>query len=133
MLDHASITVADPAGATTFPGASDAAGNRIEAGCRGSDGRGFAMPAEPAPGRHARAPGRVAVVTGASRGFGAELARRLGLAGWTVITVSRTPRCAAAGPGSRHVIADAGSADATGAVVEALCGRPLQLLVNNAG
>lgn len=92
------------------------------------------MPAEHAPWRPAAgSAGRVAIVTGASRGFGAQLAGRLGQAGWAVITVSRTPRPAVAGPGSRHVIADVGSAGAAARVAEALSGRPLQLLVNNAG
>lgn len=83
---------------------------------------------------------RLAVVTGAGRGFGAVLARELSAAGWLVLAVvrqaSRAPAldglAALDGlPGVQVVIHDVRSDDLS-AVVDAVRGRPVDVLINNA-
>jgi len=73
------------------------------------------------------------VITGAGRGIGLALARSYVAAGATVIRTVRDPK-ASAEPGLGEVmpleVADAGSVAALG---EALAGRPIDVLVNNAG
>ena len=84
--------------------------------------------------------GRVALVTGGSRGIGAAVARALGAAGAAVAVNYRTQRAAAeevargigqAMPVQANV-ADAGAVAAMVAAVEAGLG-PIDILVNNAG
>jgi NAD(P)-dependent dehydrogenase (short-subunit alcohol dehydrogenase family) len=75
----------------------------------------------------------VAVVTGASRGFGLEVARALAAAEWDVITVARHPSAELDETASvtqvRGDITRMDLADLTRAVGD----RPVDLLVNNAG
>jgi NAD(P)-dependent dehydrogenase (short-subunit alcohol dehydrogenase family) len=81
-----------------------------------------------------------ALVTGAGRGYGLELSRRLASQGAQVFGVLRDPDTAAAfavatrGRGTL-VVADVAEDAAVGAIGSALAahGRPLDLLVNNAG
>ncbi|MFE2957616.1 SDR family NAD(P)-dependent oxidoreductase [Nocardia tengchongensis] len=89
--------------------------------------------------------GRVAVVTGATAGLGAETARALAAAGATVILAARDVVAAAAVADrirGRHpraeldvVPLDLGSLESVRAAVRTLCAarRPLHLLINNAG
>jgi len=77
---------------------------------------------------------RLAVVTGAGRGFGAALARELSAAGWLVLAVVRQASRAPALdglPGVQVVIHDVRSDDLS-AVVDAVRGRPVDVLINNA-
>jgi short-subunit dehydrogenase len=85
-------------------------------------------------------PGHVAVVTGASSGIGAEIARELSRRGHELVLVARTVErlqaLADALPTTAHVVpADLGDTEARVALVEELAHRGLtvQLLVNNAG
>ena len=74
-----------------------------------------------------------ALVTGANRGIGLELARQLHAAGWTVIGVCRTSTPALeaiAEVWDGLDVADDGVVDAVRA---RLGDRPIQLLINNAG
>ena len=77
---------------------------------------------------------RLAVVTGAGRGFGEALARELSVAGWLVVAVVRQAAQAAPLdllPGVQAVIHDVRSEDAS-AVVDAVQGRQVDVLINNA-
>jgi NAD(P)-dependent dehydrogenase (short-subunit alcohol dehydrogenase family) len=81
------------------------------------------------------APVLVALVTGASRGLGREVARRLAEEGYTVLAGVRDPAKMTPLPGVevlRLDVADAASITAAAAVVQARHGR-LDVLVNNAG
>jgi NAD(P)-dependent dehydrogenase (short-subunit alcohol dehydrogenase family) len=78
------------------------------------------------------------LVTGASRGFGKELAGVFLGRGWTVFPLVRTPQAMAAWAGADRcfpLCADVGAADAEDALGRALEARTsaLDLLVNNAG
>ncbi|HUG00582.1 MAG TPA: 3-oxoacyl-[acyl-carrier-protein] reductase [Longimicrobiales bacterium] len=85
--------------------------------------------------------GRVAIVTGATRGIGAEIAAELARAGAAVAVVGRSPQSAeaAAGalPGDGHAAfaCDVGDPDSVGALMDAVEERlgPPYALVNNAG
>ena len=74
---------------------------------------------------------RTLVVTGVSRGLGRELALALAAAGWDVVGTSRSPAGDSA-PRHRHVVGDVDDPGTARAVLDALGGRPLDLLVNNA-
>jgi NAD(P)-dependent dehydrogenase (short-subunit alcohol dehydrogenase family) len=77
----------------------------------------------------------VALVTGASRGLGREVARRLDEAGYTVLAGVRDPANMKPLPGVEVFqldVADAASITAAAAAVKARHGR-LDVLVNNAG
>ena len=78
------------------------------------------------------------LVTGASRGFGRELAGVFLGRGWTVVPLVRTPQAMAAWAGADRcfpLCADVGMADAEDAIGRALEAHAsaLDLLVNNAG
>ncbi|MEU5025302.1 SDR family oxidoreductase [Streptomyces milbemycinicus] len=82
--------------------------------------------------------GRVAVVTGGTRGVGAGIARSLLTAGAEVVVCARRPGdrpVEAAGRAARFLPLDVRDADAVGAFFEGLRGSygRLDLLVNNAG
>ncbi|MDX3227762.1 SDR family oxidoreductase [Streptomyces sp. ME19-01-6] len=82
--------------------------------------------------------GRVAVVTGGTRGVGAGIARALLAAGAEVVVCARRPGdrpVEAAGRAARFLPLDVRDADAVGAFFEGLRGSygRLDLLVNNAG
>jgi NAD(P)-dependent dehydrogenase (short-subunit alcohol dehydrogenase family) len=80
---------------------------------------------------HART--ALAIVTGASRGFGLEVALALSAQGWDVITIARTLAPALdRAAGILQVQGDITTMD-LGQVMTAVGGRPLDLLVNNAG
>ena len=77
----------------------------------------------------------IALVTGASRGLGREVARRLAEAGYTVIAGARDPAKMPPLPGVEVLqldVADAASITAAATVVKARHGH-LDVLVNNAG
>lgn len=82
----------------------------------------------------------VALVTGAGRGVGRELARRLGAEGWTVAAAARTAAdveetAALAGGRALALTLDVTDADAVARVVARIEEElgPLDLVVNNAG
>ena len=80
-------------------------------------------------------PAPVALVTGASRGLGREVARRLAEAGYTVLAGVRDPAKLAPLPGVEVLtldVADAASIRAAAVLVKARHGH-LDVLVNNAG
>ncbi|MEY4269724.1 MAG: hypothetical protein RLZZ58_940 [Pseudomonadota bacterium] len=79
--------------------------------------------------------GKLALVTGGTDGIGRELARILRARGAIVIVTGRTPEriSAMAAEGFEVIAADLSHAAGVDAVVGALAGRPLALLVNNAG
>ena len=84
--------------------------------------------------------GRTALVTGASGGIGAEMARRLGAAGARVLLVARTASALdavaadvrAAGGEARTVVADLEAPEASADLVARL-GEPVDIVVANAG
>jgi NAD(P)-dependent dehydrogenase (short-subunit alcohol dehydrogenase family) len=77
--------------------------------------------------------GRTALITGASRGIGREVARTLVSEGWQVLSGVREARSAA--PGTRPEVVDVADAESIEALAERLRGRNQRLdaLVNNAG
>jgi NAD(P)-dependent dehydrogenase (short-subunit alcohol dehydrogenase family) len=77
---------------------------------------------------------RLAVVSGAGRGFGEALVREFSAAGWLVLAVVRQASHAAvldALPGVQAVVHDVRSDDVAG-VVDAVRGHPVDVLINNA-
>ena len=77
--------------------------------------------------------GKRALVTGASRGIGREVARTLSSEGWEVIAAVRDP--ATAPPGTETQVVDMSDAASIAALAQRLHARnqPLDALVNNAG
>lgn len=100
--------------------------------------RGRSTTALPAPG-----PDRIAVVTGASSGIGAAIARDLGQRGHNLLLVARTAgpmeeireELAASHPEVTVEIrpCDLADADARGALIEELEGRDVHIIINSAG
>jgi NAD(P)-dependent dehydrogenase (short-subunit alcohol dehydrogenase family) len=81
---------------------------------------------------------RVAVVTGASSGIGAALARLLTERGWTCVLLARNPErlsAAAMAIGAEHEVCNVGDREAVKDVAAAITKRypAIKLLVNNAG
>lgn len=72
------------------------------------------------------------MLTGVSRGLGRELVTAFVAAGWDVVGTSRSPLEDRGGAEHRHVVGDVDDPRTAQAVLEALDGRPLDLLVNNA-
>jgi uncharacterized oxidoreductase len=79
--------------------------------------------------------GKTALVTGGTDGIGARLIRQLRDKGVTVITQGRSPeRCAATrADGFEVIAADLGTQAGVDAVLKAVAGRPIDILINNAG
>ena len=79
--------------------------------------------------------GKLALVTGGTDGIGLEIARQLKAAGATVIVTGRDAGRleAARGEGLEAIAADLGGAAGVDALAAAVAGRPIDLLVNNAG
>ncbi|WP_203335844.1 SDR family oxidoreductase [Nocardioides limicola] len=78
--------------------------------------------------------GRVALVTGGSRGIGLGIARRLVAAGATVVTCARS-EVDAPEPGTRHLTCDVRDPDSVAALIDRIVAEEsrLDILVNNAG
>jgi NAD(P)-dependent dehydrogenase (short-subunit alcohol dehydrogenase family) len=78
---------------------------------------------------------RTALVTGASRGIGREVARELSLEGYRVLSAIRAAADAPPLPGGTAEVLDVGSPVAIERFSERLLGRgeKLEILVNNAG
>ena len=100
---------------------------------RAPDSRRPGIPALPLAGRHA-------LVTGAARGIGAEIARALAMSGARVTLLGRQPEALAAlaadlGEAAQIAIADVVDSGQVGAALAAARERfgPLAILVNNAG
>ena len=82
----------------------------------------------------------LALVTGAARGIGAEVARQLAEAGYAVVVTAREESAArshaealvAEGHDATALALDVGDADSVAALVDAVGFRPLRVLVNNA-
>ena len=76
--------------------------------------------------------GRVAVVTGGTRGIGRAVAARFEAAGATVVTLARSEPTAAVG---RFIAADLGSRSAIREAFQTIAGEfgRVDVLVNNAG
>jgi len=77
--------------------------------------------------------GKQVLVTGGTSGIGLELARLLRDDGATVTIVGRHPEQVAEHEGVQSIAADLSSATGCDTVVDALLGRPLDILINNAG
>ena len=80
-------------------------------------------------------PRPIALITGASRGLGREVARRLAQQGYSVLAGARSPKAMEALPGVEVLpldVADEASVGAAAETVKARHGR-LDVLVNNAG
>lgn len=79
--------------------------------------------------------GKLALVTGGSDGIGREIALQLRALGAEVIVTGRSAEklSAMAARGFGTIAGDLSTAAGVGAVVEAVAGKPLALLINNAG
>jgi len=77
--------------------------------------------------------GKQALVTGGTSGIGLELARLLRDDGASVIVVGRHPSQVAKDEGVKSIAADLSSASGCDSVIDALLGRSLDILINNAG
>ncbi|MBS0255742.1 MAG: SDR family NAD(P)-dependent oxidoreductase [Proteobacteria bacterium] len=79
--------------------------------------------------------GKHILVTGGTDGIGAQLIRQLRDAGASVVTTGLNPERIAAtqAEGFEVISADLSTAEGVAGLVEAMAGRPLDVLVNNAG
>lgn len=79
--------------------------------------------------------GKLVLVTGGTDGIGRQLALQLRAAGASLIVTGRDPQRLdrARSEGMEAIAADLSNADGVAAVVAGLAGRPLDVLVNNAG
>ena len=79
--------------------------------------------------------GKLALVTGGTDGIGLELARHLKREGATVVVAGRDPGRldAARAEGFEAVATDLATAGGCDALIAAIAGRPLDILINNAG
>jgi NAD(P)-dependent dehydrogenase (short-subunit alcohol dehydrogenase family) len=73
-----------------------------------------------------------ALITGAARGLGAELARQYAATGWRVIACCRDPEAAPEGASIEPLLLELASRASIAALTRDLAGRPIDLLVNNA-
>jgi NAD(P)-dependent dehydrogenase (short-subunit alcohol dehydrogenase family) len=89
--------------------------------------------AQTAPGGRRAMTASTALITGASRGIGREIARTLASEGWHVLSAVRDPKSAP--PGTQPEVVDVATAESIEALAERLRARNqlLEALVNNAG
>ena len=73
------------------------------------------------------------LITGASRGIGLGLARHYAAAGWRVLACCRNPEASDAPDGVAPVALDVADDAGIRAMADGLAGRPIDLLINNAG
>lgn len=73
------------------------------------------------------------LITGASRGIGLGLARHYAAAGWQVLACCRNPDAVDAPDGVELIALDVADDSQIAALADALAGRPIDLLINNAG
>ncbi|MCG8504876.1 MAG: SDR family oxidoreductase, partial [Sphingomonadales bacterium] len=73
------------------------------------------------------------LITGASRGIGLGLVRHYAAAGWQVLACCREPEAVDAPAGVERIALDVADDARIAALADGLAGRPIDLLINNAG
>lgn len=73
------------------------------------------------------------LITGASRGIGLGLLRHYAAAGWQVLACCREPEAVDAPDGVERIALDVADDARIAALADGLAGRPIDLLINNAG
>ncbi|MGX7875260.1 SDR family oxidoreductase [Mesorhizobium sp. ORM6] len=81
----------------------------------------------------ARQGGRTVLITGAGRGLGRELARQYAQQGWRVVACGRTRPAQGFEDGTEFQPLDVADPASISCLAKRLAGRPLDVLVNNAG